>query len=151
MLTSTEMVAIVKQIDANYIKNNNHTINREDLATFYSQDIELHLPYGTPPQIGLDQVYQRILLRQSLFDHFEMEFKEPIVAGDTVVTCTSGTMQDRKNGDILGFEAVEISKFNSLGKICKKTFYLDLENIEHALGKQVFDNLIAQAAKTPKG
>lgn len=147
MLSSAEMVAIVKEIDATYLDGCCTPVERADLVKFYSDDIELHLPYGTPPVTGIDQVLQRIQLEQSLFEHFSMDFSEPIVAGDTVVTSASGTMRDRKTDDFVGFEAVEISQFNANGKICKKILYLDLENLEHALGKETMLNLIAEASK----
>ena len=147
MLTSAQMVAIVKEIDATYVDGCCPPVERADLVKYYSDDIELHLPYGAPAVTGIDQVLERILLEQSLFEHFEMEFKEPIVAGDTVVTCVSGTMRDRKTDDFVGFEAVEVSVFNPQGKISKKTLYLDLDSLEHAMGKQTLDNLIAEATQ----
>lgn len=147
MFNTAKMVAIVKEIDAMYSQTPPCPIVRSELAEIYSEDIELHFPYGLPAAIGIDEVIQRILLEQSLFEHFELDVSEPIVAGDTVVTNISGTMRDRSNDDFVGFQAVELSKFNHDGKICHKTLYLDLEALEHILGKDKMANLITNAMK----
>ncbi len=143
MLIPSKMLQTLKALDEILLNNTTRTPTKTELQQVFSDDIELHMPYGMPKLVGIDNVLKRYQLEAKLFQHFKVERNEPIIAGNHAATFINATILDIRNDEFAGFEAIEIAEFNADYKVSKNTVYIDLDTLNHALDKETLKHLFS--------
>ncbi len=143
MPSPTDMQKTLQKSIDYFIGSEICSTSKEKLLEIYTKDIEMNMPYGLKTIHGIEQLIEHCNFELSLFKTFEVEYKQPIIAGNHAATHMTASLQDRTNGEMVGFEAIQIAEFNEDGKICKETIYIDIEAIEHAIAPEI----LAQMSK----
>ncbi|NRA86801.1 MAG: nuclear transport factor 2 family protein [Rhizobiales bacterium] len=141
MPTANEIRALLLKSNELFLKCGANNVTKAHLREIFAEDVEIHMPFGMPPAVGIDALHRRCELEAELFEHCEFEAKEPIIASNSSATYMSATVKDLKNDDFFGFEVIEIAEFNEDNKISKKMLYIELEALEHAFDKETLAKL----------
>lgn len=141
MPTSKEMRSILKKYDELYLHTEPENINKKELTQIFATDIELHMPYSLPPCKGVDNLFERCLNEAKLFEHYDLEMKEPIITGNRAATFMSATLKELATDEFMGFEAIQITEFNEDCKISNITVYIDLEVMEHGVNEETIQKM----------